>query len=63
MQQLRAINRKARTIDELHTQPDVVALQGTQGPRAPEGPHIPLGCSFVFSPGWEVDSTGSTAGL
>ena len=42
---------------------DVVALQGTQGPRVPEGPHIPLGCSFVFSPGWEVDSSGSTAGL
>ena len=34
---------------------DVVALES--------GPHIPLGCSLVFAPGWEVDSTGGTAGL
>ena len=40
---------------------DVVALES----RSPErsGPHIPLGCSLVFAPGWEVDSTGGTAGL
>lgn len=71
MRHLKAVNRKARHIAELHAPtessphdaPDVVALQGTQGPRVPEGPHIPLGCSFVFSPGWEVDSSGSTAGL
>ena len=43
---------------------DVVALQ--QGPPQqppPPGPHIPLGCSLVFSPGWEADRTGGTAGL
>ena len=40
---------------------DVVALQ--QPPQQPQGPHIPLGCSTVFSPGWEVDRTGGTAGL
>ena len=34
---------------------DVVGLES--------GPHIPLGCSLVFAPGWEVDSTGGTAGL
>jgi hypothetical protein len=39
---------------------DVVALQQ---PQQPAGPHIPLGCSTLFSPGWEVDSTGGTAGL
>ncbi len=40
---------------------EVVALES----RSPErsGPHIPLGCSLVFAPGWEVDSTGGTAGL
>lgn len=38
---------------------DVVGLEGSP----PEGPHIPLGCSLVFSPGWEVDSSGGTAGL
>jgi Quinohemoprotein amine dehydrogenase, gamma subunit len=71
MRHLKAINRKARTIDQLntpatpdvHDQPDVVALQGNSGPRVPDGPHVPLGCSFVFAPGWEVDSSGSTAGL
>lgn len=63
MRHLKAVNRKARHIAELHDAPDVVALQGTQGPRVPEAPHIPLGCSFVFAPGWEVDSSGSTAGL
>jgi hypothetical protein len=43
---------------------DVVALQGRGGPpQQPEPPHIPLGCSLVFSPGWEADRTGGTAGL
>ena len=37
---------------------DVVALQSGEA-----GAHIPLGCSLVFFPGWEVDSTGGTAGL
>jgi Quinohemoprotein amine dehydrogenase, gamma subunit len=78
MRHLKAVNRKARHIAAQHDGPpaalpagadtdgeamDVVAMQGTQGPRVPDGPHIPLGCSFVFAPGWEVDSTGSTAGL
>ena len=40
---------------------DVVAL--CQVPQQPPAPHIPLGCSTVFAPGWEVDSTGGTAGL
>ena len=39
---------------------DVVALQRT-GP--PQQPHVPIGCSVVFSPGWEVDRAGGTAGL
>jgi hypothetical protein len=45
---------------------DVVALQqqgGGQPPQQPEPPHIPPGCSLVFSPGWEADRTGGTAGL
>jgi hypothetical protein len=37
---------------------DVVALQA-----GPMGPFIPLGCTFLFSPGWETDSRGGTAGL
>lgn len=44
---------------------DVVALQQNPGqpPQQPPQPHIPLGCSLVFSPGWEADRTGGTAGL
>ena len=40
---------------------DVVALQGP--PQQPSQPHIPLGCTMIFSPGWETDSSGGTAGL
>ena len=70
MKHLKAVNRKARMIEELAADPrearragagDVVALQDT--PQQPQGPHVPLGCSFVFFPGWEVDKSGSTAGL
>ncbi len=45
---------------------DVVALQRPRNggpPQQPDAAHIPLGCSLVFSPGWEADRTGGTAGL
>ena len=43
---------------------DVVALQQQgQPPQQPQPPHIPAGCSLIFSPGWEADRTGGTAGL
>ena len=60
MNHLTPINRKAKQIESLHEQRDVVAMQQAGGAQ---GPHIPLGCSFVFSPGWEADSSGGTAGL
>jgi hypothetical protein len=62
---LQPINRKAERI-EAHVEgaepptadaKDVVALQ--DGAAV----HIPLGCSLVFSPGWEADESGGTAGL
>jgi hypothetical protein len=57
---LKAINRKANRVrahvEDSH--PDVVALQRQQAQ-----PHLPLGCSLVFSPGWEADRSGGTAGL
>ena len=74
MKHIRAINRKAARIEAFARnertagnggnggvagEDDVVALES----RGPQGPHIPLGCSLVFSPGWEVDSSGGTAGL
>jgi hypothetical protein len=37
----------------------VVGLESS----APDGPQIPFGCTLMFSPGWETDSGGGTAGL
>jgi hypothetical protein len=72
---IRSVNSKARRIEAYVAQvngapaagtaagtgaegEDVVAMQ-----QAPTGPFIPLGCTFLFSPGWETDSRGGTAGL
>ena len=61
MRHLKPMNKKARRIDELVTSmdADVVALQNGVQQR----PHVPMGCALAFSPGWEVDSAGGTAGL
>ena len=62
MKHLRPLNVKARRIDELVSalkDNDVVALQEL----APQRPHVPMGCTLSFSPGWEVDAGGGTAGL
>jgi hypothetical protein len=66
MKHMRPINKKARRIEQhvnaLNAPPaeemDVVALQ-----NAAQRPHVPMGCALSFSPGWEVDSAGGTAGL
>jgi len=61
MKHLKSANRKARRIEQqADGSRDVVALQN---PAQAAAPHVPLGCSFVFYPGWEVDQTGGTAGL
>ncbi len=52
----------AASLSPQETDEDVVALGGRL-PEIPEIPHIPLGCSLVFAPGWEVDEAGGTAGL
>ncbi len=62
MKHLKAIIIKAVRVEEYLGERDVVALQQGLSGR-PQGPHIPLGCSFVFAPGWEADSSGGTAGL
>jgi hypothetical protein len=63
MKHLRAVNRKAVRVEEwiAAESGEVYAMQqqGGQQPR----PHYPMGCSLVFSPGWEVDNAGGTAGL
>jgi len=58
LKHIRAVNKKARRIDEMvsASKSDVVALQQQR-------PHVPMGCTLSFSPGWEVDSAGGTAGL
>jgi hypothetical protein len=63
MKHLRPLNQKARRIAAQVVAPDedVIGLQNPPQP-APK-PHIPMGCSLSFSPGWEVDSAGGTAGL
>ena len=68
MKHLKAVNRKAGIVEQVTARDqgeaprgDVVALQDT--PQQPAGPHVPMGCSFVFFPGWEVDKNGGTAGL
>ncbi len=73
MKHLSPVNDKARRLvkaleaapaagtDPAPADRDVRALQ--QPPQQPPGAHIPLGCSTLFSPGWEVDRTGGTAGL
>jgi hypothetical protein len=65
MKHMRPLNKKAHRLEEIVEKAqalddnDVVALQD----QAPARPHIPMGCSLSFSPGWEVDSAGGTAGL
>ncbi|MCY3610570.1 MAG: quinohemoprotein amine dehydrogenase subunit gamma [Gemmatimonadetes bacterium] len=81
MDHLKAINQKARRIQEHVGAPNGGSAAVAGGPPEPsaapvdpgdldvvglesrDGPNIPLGCSLVFAPGWEVDSTGGTAGL
>ncbi len=64
MSKLRAVNQKARRLEEfVNAQAsDVEALQDNPNSQA-QRPHVPMGCSLAFSPGWEVDSGGGTAGL
>ena len=68
MKHLRAINKKAHRIDRQVSlrKEDVIGLQGNgngNGQAAQQRPHVPMGCALAFSPGWEVDSAGGTAGL
>ncbi|MHB1021213.1 MAG: quinohemoprotein amine dehydrogenase subunit gamma [Acidobacteriaceae bacterium] len=65
MKHLRAINQKAARIAStaLAAQEDIVALQAPGQPNTKTGPHVPAGCALIFSPGWEVDGAGGTAGL
>jgi hypothetical protein len=68
MKRIQAINKKAARVakETDMAQHDVFALQRgnpTGGNKSESTPHYPTGCSLTFFPGWEVDSTGGTAGL
>jgi len=65
MKHLRPLNKKAQRIDDFIAarEEDVVALQNPSSRQAPQRPHVPMGCSLMFSPGWEVDAAGGAAGL
>ena len=62
MSVLKAVNRKAQKIESslASLKEDVQALQKKGG----EGKiYYPMGCTLNFTPGWEVDASGGTAGL
>ena len=63
MKHLNAINRKAARVVAATAGRRRRPAAGRQPPQQPEAPHIPPGCSLVFSPGWEADHAGGTAGL
>jgi hypothetical protein len=64
MNSVRAINRKARKVEEIAVaeRGDLRALQTVQ-PKGPGKVYHPMGCTLNFTPGWEVDISGGTAGL
>ena len=64
MGSLRAINRKARkvTLQAEAARGDLVALQDQADSVAGKVYH-PMGCTLNFTPGWEIDISGGTAGL
>lgn len=61
MRPLQPFNQKARKMEQIRTAEtgDVQALQDNKSGRV----FYPLGCTLNFSPGWEVDVSGGTAGL
>ncbi|MEX2570095.1 MAG: quinohemoprotein amine dehydrogenase subunit gamma [Gemmatimonadota bacterium] len=68
MKHIKAINGKAQRI-EVHLAGEAARAAAQDGhdvvglESGPDGPSLPLGCTFIFSPGWETDSSGGTAGL
>lgn len=57
MKHLKPINRKAEALVEW------LEEQGGEVRALQQSAHYPVGCTTVFTPGWEVDAAGGTAGL
>ena len=64
MSRLNPVNKKARKIEQtiIAAQGDVEALQKKTNAN-PGRVYYPMGCTLNFTPGWEVDNSGGTAGL
>ena len=60
---IRPINQKAKKIavEAAATKEDIVALQSLPGFSGRV--YHPMGCTLNFTPGWEIDISGGTAGL
>jgi hypothetical protein len=60
---LKPVNKKARKVDQtiVAANGDVQALQDKASQQARV--YYPMGCTLNFTPGWEVDVSGGTAGL
>ena len=63
MKHVKPINQKAGRIEAQVRRQTANGDLDVVGLESGDGPHIPLGCSLVFYPGWEADSQGGTAGL
>lgn len=62
MKTVRAINRKAKTTEQVfHLESG--DLEALQDPTKAQKVYHPMGCTLNFTPGWEVDVSGGTAGL
>src|SRR5258708_16134998 len=62
MSQLIPVNKKARRIEQTISagSGDVEALQSKASPGRI---YYPMGCTLNFTPGWEIDNSGGTAGF
>jgi hypothetical protein len=61
---LNPVNKKARKVEQMiaAANGDVEALQKKSNAN-PGRVYYPMGCTLNFTPGWEVDNSGGTAGL
>src|ERR1700680_4324813 len=64
MSRLNPVNKKARKVEQMiaAANGDVEALQ-KKSKANPGRIYYPMGCTLNFTPGWEIDNSGGTAGL
>ena len=62
MDSLKPVNRKARKVEET-IRAEMGDVEALQQKAASQRVYYPMGCTLNFTPGWEVDVSGGTAGL